>query len=308
MYFPYLRGKQFEMEALLGVPMAVYQNTLPIVEPVNTSSDRFYLRMAQQGRPLALIMNPQHPQRGRMAISVVQAGLVNGPLRTHTSLTLGFIIDQNSSLTDLQTFLTSNPSNSKIVIFRYNPIPALLANISSIISSHPVTYLVFDDNKTSSRTRGAFSWHHSLVLITDGFQRQERNSDYPPFSFFDSNALNYRADGFVGIGDYLSIGDHFQDGGSLPKVVTLHYTIPTSSGIEMHHFSSTVNASVQGLVGPKFGEACAALVSSMSVASALTSSGTLKYQDWDARNHNPRLGEAKQASLQHHIEVLSNLV
>jgi hypothetical protein len=42
MYFPYLRGKRFEMLALLEVPIATYQNMLPIVEPVAASSATYF--------------------------------------------------------------------------------------------------------------------------------------------------------------------------------------------------------------------------------------------------------------------------
>ncbi len=37
MYFPYLRGKQFELEALVNVNPGVYSNTIPILEPISTS-------------------------------------------------------------------------------------------------------------------------------------------------------------------------------------------------------------------------------------------------------------------------------
>jgi hypothetical protein len=308
MYFPYLRGKQFELEALLGVPAPVYHNTLPIVEPVNSSSDRFYLKLAQQGRRFILIMNPQHPQSGRLAMNVVQTRLVNGPLLGHPDLTLGFIIDQQSTLADLQTFLTANPTKAKAVIVRYNPIPATLTAIDTVLRAHSTAYLIFDEKATSTRTRAAFSWHTSQVLITDGFQRQARNSDYPSFSYFDSNVSTWSADGWAGIGDYLSVGDHFQEGGSQPLVVTLHLTIPAASGLEMHHFSSTINATVKGAVGPKFLQAGSLLVNSPRVLALPSSTGLLQYQDWDARSHLPRLGAAKQASLQHHIETLSRLV
>ncbi|OGX82006.1 hypothetical protein BEN47_05135 [Hymenobacter lapidarius] len=74
MYFPYVRGKQFEMLALVGVPMATYTTMLPIVEHVASASARFFTRMAQDGRPFILIVNPFHPRgSGRIQISTVQS-------------------------------------------------------------------------------------------------------------------------------------------------------------------------------------------------------------------------------------------
>lgn len=308
MYFPYLRGKQFELEALLGVPMAVYGNVLPIVEPVNSSSGKYYLKLAQQARPFILIMNPQHPKRGRLNIATVQTSLVDTSLLSHPSLTLGFIVDQQLSLAELQTFLVSNPTKDKAVIFRYNPIPTALAAIDAVLRSHPPTYFIFDESRTSPRTRAAFGWHAQQVLITDGFQREERNSDYLPLSAFDSNLSTWKADRLFGIGDYLSVGDHFQEGGSQPLVVTLHMTIPATHGLEMHHFSSTINPTIKGGVAPKFREACNLLVNSPLVRALPVSTGITMYQDWDTRAHLPHLGAAKKASMQHHIETLSRLI
>jgi len=308
MYFPYLRGKQFEMEALLGVPSTVYRNTLPIVEPVNTSSDRFYLRIAQAGHPLLLIMNPQHPQRDRLSMATIQANLVNGPLATHPSLALGYIIDQHATLAELNTFLASNPGRRKAVIFRHTPLTASLTAIDSVLRSHSVDFLMFDDKRSSARLRTALSWHPNHVVLTDGFQKQDRNSNYPAYSAFDSNVSTWRADGLAGIGDYATIGDHFTEGGAQPRVVTLHMTIPEPAGLEAHHFSSTLSPSSAGAIGPKFAEACRLLVTSPLVVALPASTGIVMYQDWDQRGHLPRLGAAKQASLQHHIETLSRVL
>jgi hypothetical protein len=89
--------------------------------------------------------------------------------------------------------------------------------------------------------------------------------------------------------------------------VTLHLTIQAGKRLEMHHFSSASHPSTKGLAPIKFAEACRALVSSAHVA-PLNSTGLDLYRDWDARGHNPTLGAAKKASLQHHIELLSRII
>ena len=307
MYFPYLRGKQFEMLALLGVPMSTYNTMLPIVEHVAPASSRFFTRMAQEGRPFILIMNPYHPRgSGRIAISTVQALLV-GALAAHTGLHLGYIVDQHASAAQLQAFLAANPTNEKAVIFRHMPLPANMAAIDAILKANPPKYLIFDETK-SRRLRPVLSWHKGHVMLVDGFERQERNSDYPTLSNFESNVGTWRADGLVGMGDYLMNGDHFSEGGGQPKVVTLHLSAASPTGLVMHHYSSTMNASIQGTPGPKFGQACNDLVNSASVAAMPASTGIAMFQQWDAANHYPGLGSPKQASMQHHMELLAQLV
>lgn len=310
MYLPYLRGKQFELEALLNVPTAVYANTLPILEPISSpkggNNKRLYTSLATQGIPLILVMNPFYPQGHRFTTARVQQ-IVDNELATHPSLTLGFLIDQRFNLADLNAFLTSNPNLGKAIIIRVNPLPADLNAIQLAIGAHPVQYIVFDDKRTNNATRNTFNAHPGRMLITDGFQRQDRNSDYPAVSTFDSNYSTWGGNGWSGIGDYLSIGDHFQDGGGPAYVVTLHLSIESPTGILMHHFSSTTNSNIMGLTPQKFAEANDLLVNHPDVA-PLTSSGLNLFRGWHAAAHNPSLGAAKQASLMHHIELLSGII
>ena len=309
MYFPYLRGKQFELEALVNVNPAVYTNTIPVLEPVSTSKGvykRLYRSMASQNVPLVLIMNPFYPQTGRLSTAAVQT-LVDGDLATHPSLILGYIIDQRFTIADLNSFLTSNLSRRKAIIFRFNPLPTDLTAIQAELGARPVDYIIFDDRKTNATTRTSFNTHPRRVLTTDGFQRQDKNSDYPAISAFDSNYNVWRGQGWFGIGDYLSIGDYFQAGGGQVYVVALHLTVQSPTGLVVHHFTSTSRATTQGFAAIKFAEANDNLVTSPHVV-PLASSGLDLFRDWHTRSHNPQLGAAKKASLMHHIELMSAII
>ncbi|MBC7948968.1 MAG: sce7725 family protein [Chitinophagaceae bacterium] len=306
MYFPYLRGKQFELEALLDVSPKVYLNTLPIIEPVNTTQRKFYRKLAGKGYPLILVTNPYHPQANRLTTAVVQ-GILDDELSTNPTVRVGYLIDQRFRLAHFTSFLNSNPSRGKAVIFRVNPLPADLTAIAAAITKHPVEYMIFDERLTNSATRAVFNSHAQKVLITDGFQHHDRNADYPPVSTFSSNYNSWRIDGWYGIGDYLSIGDVFKEGGGQVYVVSLHITIESPSGLLMHHFSSRVHSTIKGFSAEKFAEANSLLVASPQVR-PLSSSGIELFRDWHHRSHNPQLGAAKKASVMNHIELLSSLI
>ena len=308
MYYPYFRGKQFELDTLLEVARPVYANTLPIIEPVNNNRITIlrYNSIANRQIPVILIVNPRHP-RIAFSIADVQRIFIDDALSTHHSLTLGYIIDQLSSTAELSAFLKSNPDNPKAVIFKYTLTPADLAAYDSVLHANTPDILIFDDRRTSVRMRTVLGWHTNRVLLTDGFQRQERNSDYPAMSVFDSNTSTWRADGWQGVGDYLTIGDYFQEGGGQPLVVTFHITAPNGPNLEVHHFSSTMLSTVKGRVSPKFIEACASLVYSPYTI-PMSSNGLTLYRDWNLRGHATALGGAKKASMLHHMELLSSIV
>ncbi|MCC8410000.1 sce7725 family protein [Mucilaginibacter sp. UR6-1] len=305
MYFPYLRGKQFELEALTEVSSTVFSNTLPILEPINLTSRAkgLYDRIAGQGVPLILIINPYY---GSLTIANVQ-NLIDTNLANHQNLIIGFLIDERFSLADLNAFLTSNSNLSKSLIFRHDPFPAELAAINSAILANSVDYILFDDTKVSNQTKAAFINHPRLVLISNGFQRKSRNRDYQQTSAFNSNFETYRNNGWFGIGDYLTIGDYFSDGGGATYIVTLHITRHSPKGLITHHFSSTYQSKTKGLTAPKFAEANSLLVTNPNIT-PLSSSGLTLYRGWHNTKHNPQLGAAKKASMMHHIELMSSLI
>jgi hypothetical protein len=308
MYFPYLRGKVFELEALTEVSQNVFLNTIPIIEPINvtTRGKTLYRSIVSRLAPFVLIMNPVHLTRGPLTTVAVQ-DLIDTTLRNHTSLNLGFIINQNFNLAELNAFLISNPTRPKSLIFQHSPFAAEIRSIQAAIGAHPVTYIIFDDRSVDNPTRNAFANHSGRVLITDGFQRKSRNLDYRATSTFASNFATWRNNGWAGIGDYLTMGDHVNDGGGGAYVITLHITRNTQNGILTHHFSSTYQPTVQGLTAPKFAEANALLVTSLDFV-PLNSSGLTLYRGWHNTKHNPQLGAAKKASMMHHIELMSSLV
>jgi hypothetical protein len=306
MYIPYLRGKQFELEALLEIPATVYRNTLPIIEPVNVPKRRFYERLAAQRVPIIITLNPYYPVNKRLTIAEVQ-GIITSQMPTHLGLVYGFLIDQRFNIAEFNTFLNNYSQQDKAIIFRFNPLHGDLTAIRSAISTHPATYVIFDDRRTNQLTRNFFATHNKRILITDGFQRQDRNADYPAISAFESNYSTYRSSGWWGIGDYLSIGDYYQEGGGAVYVITLHVTTKSNPGLIVHHFSSTIYSTIKGLPAPKFAEANGLLVASPSII-PLASTGLDLFRDWEARGHNPQLGAAKKASIMHHIELMSRLV
>jgi hypothetical protein len=306
MYFPYLRGKQFELEALLEVNSAVYQNTLPILEPITLARRRLYTSLTNQNVPLILVTNPFYPVKDTISSLTIQ-NVLDNELANHKGIILAFIIDQRFVIQDLDAFLSSNPTREKAIIFRYNLVPAILIAIQALLINHSVRYIIFDESKTSSRTQTFFNSHPRCVLLTDGFQRQERNADYPVNSGFDSIISTWRTSGWQGIGDYLTVGDYFRSGGGQPYVVTLHLTVSTTSGLVMQHFSSTSHPTTGGFAALKFTEANRLLNTSSSVLS-LASSGLTLFRTWHTSQHFPQLGAAKKASMMHHIEFMSSLI
>lgn len=307
MYYPYMRGKKHELAALLEIPTALYQRVLPIVEPVK-SSPALYRSLAVSRRPFIFITNPSYGDF-KEKYGVLRDTLIDGTFRDAASVTLGFVINQHFQPRALQAFLTDYPGRAKAIIFRHEPAPATVAAAATMVRANPeVHHIIFDESRVRTTVMDAFDWHPRRVRIYDGFQKQERNVDYAPSSHFRSRYETFGADGFAGFGDYLTIGDSYTDGGGLGRVVALHMTIPSGGGLEVHHFLSVSDREITGRQPPKFREACASLAASPQVLALPATSGLNLFLNWSAEDHYPGLGMAKQASMQHHLEMVGRLV
>jgi hypothetical protein len=308
MYFPYLRAKEFELKALLDLPLSTFQKVLPILEPVNLKKPKMYGKLSKEERPFILITNPSNGS-DRPSSAIIQRTLLEGELLDNREVRLGFIVDRDYQHSELVDFLAGNPGYHKSIIFQFTPVPDEVAVISaSIQASQEVEHLIFDEIKAKSSLRAALSWFPNKVLIVDGFQRPERNADFPANSSFESPFSSWYADGYTGFGDYVIVGQKYSEGGMV-YVVALHVTAPpTRNGIIIHHFKSTILSDKKGVAAPKFKEANELLTSSPVIRALPSTSGLAKFNDWQLQDHFPTLGGAKQASIQHHIEVMAELV
>lgn len=303
MYYPFLRAKKHELLALLAVPSNTFEKMLPIMEPVALSDQALasYRNLAKTGRPAILITNPAH---GTLNKNDVQQTLIRGALSGHDNLVLGYLIEKDFSIRALTDFLDENQSHKKAVIFRATPRQAELNQLSELLQNHPeVEHLIFDDRRLiASRV---FEWHPKRVVISDGFQRQTKNADYGPDSSFPTYIDDIAKMDFAGFGDYLIVGDVYTEGGGMGYVVTLHITASDGPDINVHHFSSDSDSNVRGLPQNKFREACHKLATSDVVLALPRTTGIKEYLNWHAEDHFPGLGSPKQASMQHHMEMMS---
>lgn len=303
MYYPFLRAKRHELLTLLRVPASTFSKMLPILEPVSVTAHSLshYKKLNASGRPFILITNPHH---GDATPGDVQRFLFAGELATHPALTLGFLVDSSFTMAALNSFVASNTSHKKAVIFKHTPRPNDVAAIVALLRSHlEVEHLIFED--TRMPIARSFSWHSQRAVLHDGFQREKKNADYGRDSTFPSFMDDARAMGFQGFGDYLIVGDVFSDGpGGAGYVVALHVTVPDGRDLNVHHFCSVSDSSIKGLQPDKFREACASLATSPIVLGLPRTTGLDDFLDWYSRVHFPGLGKAKQAAMQHHIEVV----
>jgi len=311
MYFPFLRGKQYELIALrdLSDLLSTNRNKVsPIIEPVKESFTtlRSTLEALRNGNVnFNVIVNPVFGDLVGRTDEVLK--FVKETLEGYKNFQIGYYLSKDRDVREsIQSAIN--------ITFDYSGISFIhafqITNFKELQDYKPknkVLYHIVDFKKTSRR------YHRNLtgkiVSLEDHFVIQDRNSNYlsNPDEFFSEEHLYYLKDGFKGFSDYLMIGDSFSESGFLPYAVVIHLTYPDSDKkLRIHHFVSNSNDDTTDVAG-KFGEALQKLIGWLGT-NIITSQAIEEFKDLHKNGHFPGLGYIKKLSLKHHIELVTSLL
>lgn len=312
MYFPYLRGKQFELIALRETSdiLAKYSKKIsPIIEPVkNSSTLRTTLKeLMEKDINFNLIINPTIGDLTKSTKDILL--IVQEELRSYSNYQLAVIVEEKTDIISLVELI--NRYNLKFIgiTLIHNAIRPNISNlISSISKYYSTTYNVIYFQKTSRRYYREFD-SNTLVGLEDFFISQTKNADYLTVhdSQFSEEHLYYSKDGYKGFSDFLTIGDNYSESGFLPFAVAIHISYTdTESKIRIKHFVSDSNDDNSD-TGGKFIEALKKLIK-WSDNNGIETKAMNIFRELDQSGHFPGLGSIKKLSIMHHIELVLKLI
>lgn len=312
MYFPYLRGKQNEVHAVRDLAPKIKRNgrIIPIIEPVNENTiqlARAIRHCNNNAAPFILIVNPQVGDlKGKGA--VIDKQIASGQLRPHDDAFLGFIIAPTTTLREIESFLRKYAASKVSFIHAHSFNDP--AGLNSLFSSYAnIAHQIFIDGKVGSSYRNTFS-SYPTVLMRDGFNRAERNADYPPDEFFSDLHLTYAHDGFYGFGDFTTVGQQYETRPMRAHAVAIHLTYYNNLGeeIRIKHFVSDRKTTTVDIAG-KFLEALVKLIDFINKNPTISGCDSCQeFRALHSRAHYSGLGTVKKLSIKHHIELLADLV
>ena len=257
MYFPYLRGRQFELIALreLLEKNFLSEKIIPIIEPVKLSSTliKTLRTYRENNRPLAIIHNPQ-------------VGNFNNDINNDNNLKLRDdyfdILKENDHIIFMkilkknmnpEDFIKNYECNIGTICYNKDAIPVY----ESYFADKNVKYNLIPDESGFRR-----KIRKNRVLLDDKFNKLDRNNDYievddEPFS---EDHLYYLDDGYVGFADYSVVGEEYNETGFAPYAVAIHIVyFDIDNSLRIKHFVSDSNDDISDTAG-KFKEAVSKLV------------------------------------------------
>ncbi len=305
MYFPYLRGRQYELLAIreLLEENKLSEKIVPIVEPVKLSSTfKSTINLfGEKRQPLYIVVNPvvgNYPESNEghrifadKFISKYDAVILNNDYKK--------AVNTLKESTNILVIINSFDNQNKIdeleglgLKFEYALVPS-----------------------RSFLKRIRFTNSTKYIQFSDEFEKQDRNVDYlkNQDEFFSDVHLLYKKDGFEGFGDFSIIGEEYSETGFAPRAVAIHIIyFDKYEGLNVRHFVSDDNDDITNPAG-KFSQALNKLVdwanSSEEGQSPENQSGALEeFKQLYKDKRYPGLGYVKKLSLKHHLEIMQRFL
>lgn len=304
MYYPLLRGKQFELIALREIATnspELCQQFTPIIEPVTDNPKPLCRAIETLNKSDSVPLIVLNPTVGKFESKWLNNGALDG-LQYHPVVSFNSD-NEERALAEVKKIGLENCSVlimdgcSTDTLKALKGIRALIINTDYIQAQRYKSYL-----------------ETSLILLNDGFMRRDKNADYPKRSSFKSAIGDYRTQNLEGFSDFTITGQFFSDGGGPAYVVAIHLTelekdtegFGPAVQIMINHYTSIDDGTPDDPAG-KFKQALSMLINDVQDRAECfyETTGIIELKKLYEKRHFPGLGSAKKISIKHHIESIA---
>jgi hypothetical protein len=307
-YYPYFRGKQFELIAIReSASLIEASKFVPIIEPVRESLgglEKALKSLTEAGAEAIVVVNPRHGDLRGNGESI--AGLLERDHRGNDAISAGILLTSEMSVGQaLDKVAKFSAYGTTLIHAGFTDSRALATQLPGAAAQFRNVFLEGQANRLYRRNFIGTT----RILVDDGFI-QMKNADYPPVEPFSDLHVTYPEEGMDGYGDFLTIGDNYSEGGGLAYAVAIHLTFidpDQDDAMFVYHFKSDTNDTPTD-PADKFAQALGKLISKLDSGNSnlLETSAVREFRDLYERGHFPGLGYVKKLSIKHHLETLSS--
>lgn len=298
MYFPYVRGKQYELLALRELVKndKIGDHIIPVIEPIKPSSTLIStLKLFKEKQQnIIVISNPIVGNFTKELNKDENSDIKKkyDELLNDSHILYGIDFDNEKSIEELD--------------IRYRDKVVGIVTKSDSVDNHEKTlngkakYNIIKDTKEISR-----KIRDNKVMLEDKFNMQKRNSDYLSIQdeAFSTDHKYFEEEGYLGFSDYSVIGSDYSEGGFAPYAVSLHIVyFSGNKELRVKHFTSDSNEDYSDPAG-KFSEALTKLMNCDELK-GIDTDGLNEFRECSEQARYPGLGSVKKMALKHHIELM----
>lgn len=308
MYFPLLRGKQYELVALKEFAEAHSgnQGLCPIIEPVRVLPDALVRAadvLSSNGIRYCVVLNPE---KGDYALETNRFEIGEYLHRFD-----GFAIKP------VPAFISDGKSASVLrMIEQYNLREVMVIyedtfdmesqDDDALCNHNAVSYIVCGPVDSRSNKRYLLRTGKNIIRLDDNFVVRKPNTAYRGIEEdpYTEEPFYYGNDHFYGFSDYCVLPKAFVEGGTTPTAVAIHLTYrKRDDAIWVHHFVSDELCDT-GNIRNKFENAASKVVAFYRNVAPTDAA------QWLIQNSGryPGLGVLKKITMKNHLELISNIL
>lgn len=305
MYFPYVRGRQYELLALreLMKNSLLSNKIIPIIEPVKLSSTLIKTmdEFIKKGKEIAFIVNPtvgDFSKDMKDADKDPYKQQLNQLLQDN-NIVKAHIMKANSSA-NLDRWEKRGVAKNELIVINTNR--EHLELYGELFSEQGPRHVLIPGESAFRR-----KVRNQCILFDDKFEKQERNADYQEQSdeFFSEDHIYFKDEGFEGFADFSVVGKGYKESGFAPYAIAIHIVYFTKDGtLRIKHFVSDSNDDISN-PAMKFYEALEKLYVWQQETHIQMTLGLKTLLKHYSEQTYPGLGSVKKLSIMHHIELVS---
>lgn len=308
MYYPYFRGKQYELITVRESAEIIAQSGfIPIIEPVKEALSGLKKALDAvievEGNAI-LIVNPNYGDH-TVDANAIEALFAEELNKEHNIATGILLTEQTTIETAFNMCDTHKDRPVTLIHAGFTEARALAERLGDRLNTLRHIFLEDHGGKLYQKHfKGA-----ERILLRDGFERR-KNREHPPVEFFSDLHATYEDEGMQGFGDFLMVGDDYTESGGPAYAVAIHLTFidpDKDDAMYIHHFISDRQDTPTDPAG-KFAEAVSKLVEKVNEqdSNILKTNAVNEFLELHERGHYPGLGYVKKLSMKHHIELFSD--
>lgn len=308
-YFPFLRGKQNELIAVRDLAAMIVGNgrVIPIIDPVNANSaTRISIEhFINGGMSFLFVCNPIHGsflsdscERGKR-----ERQRTSEALSSYDNWTPSLYVNERTRSSLLKSFIAKHGDNHPLALIYYGRPQGTAAR--EVIRNFQFQWHVLIGNRVEREYIRSLD-PNSCVWVSDRFNRQIRNAEYPGREFFsDLNTLAGNPNG-THFGDFSIAGDYYTPAGGAAHAVALHHIHYISKGSRALYISHLISDRRETSIdtpGKTF-EALSHLVNALPLLHPNTTQACKEYREMANDQEFRGLGYMKRLAIKHHLEIM----
>lgn len=310
MYYPFIRGRQYDLLALreLQTRELLSERVIPIIEPIKLSSTLISTVkiFEEKQRKLIIVTNPRVGSfNGELALPSVFQQFRE--LMLNNIVIIGHHLNKDSDSQIKQLKEEFNVTLEEMAIIHSDrKLVTLYREIFNELKAK--LNIIPSDNSFRRQLSG-----QDLAGLNDKFNKLPRNVDYleQENEFYSEEHLFFKDEGYVGFSDYSVVGEEYNESGFAPYAVAIHIVYPNAeNALEIMHFVSNSNSDTSDPAG-KFSEALEKLIiwyeqyeSDIRMDTYAMKCFLQHYKE----GTYPGLPTLKKLSIMHHLELIGKLI